>query len=83
LGIGGSFGKEIARCYSMRSAPMSLTSAPTPLLPVKLRLKPAPALFTRRFEAQLHWQPVVKVGRCTEPGDAAFGECRPTFSTGC
>jgi hypothetical protein len=55
LGIGGSFGKEIARCYSMRSAPMSLTSAPTPLLPVKLRLKPAPALCTRRFEAQLHW----------------------------
>ena len=25
------------------------------LLPVKLRLKPMPALFTRRFEAQLHW----------------------------
>ena len=30
------------------------TSAPTLLFPVKLRLKPAPALFTRRFEAQLH-----------------------------
>jgi hypothetical protein len=28
-----------------------------PLLPVKLRLKPALTLFTRRFEAQLHWQP--------------------------
>ena len=28
------------------------------LLPVKLRLKPAPALFTRRFEAQLHWYPL-------------------------
>ena len=27
------------------------------LFPVKLRLKPAPTLFTRRFEAQLHWQP--------------------------
>ena len=27
-------------------------------IPVKLRLKPAPALFTRRFEAQLHWEPV-------------------------
>ena len=24
---------------------------------MKLRLKPAPALFTRRFEAQLHWIP--------------------------
>ena len=34
------------------------TSAPTLLFPVKLRLKPAPALFTRRFEAQLHWEPV-------------------------
>jgi hypothetical protein len=29
------------------------------LVPMKLRLKPTP-LFTRRFEAQLHWQPVVK-----------------------
>lgn len=27
------------------------------LFPVKLRLKPTP-LFTRRFEAQLHWCPV-------------------------
>ena len=27
-------------------------------IPVKLRLTPAPALFTRRFEAQLHWEPV-------------------------
>jgi hypothetical protein len=25
------------------------------LYPVKLRLKPMPALFTRRFVAQLHW----------------------------
>ena len=30
------------------------------LFPVKLRLRPAPTPFTRRFEAQLHWQPVVK-----------------------
>ena len=30
------------------------------LLPVKLRLKSAPALFTRRFEAQLHWQAAEK-----------------------
>jgi len=28
------------------------------LLPVKLRLTPALRLFTRRFEAQLHWCPV-------------------------
>ena len=27
------------------------------LFPVKLRLKLAPMLFTRRFEAQLHWSP--------------------------
>ena len=49
---------------------MSSTSAPTPLFPVKLRLTPAPALLTRRFEAQLHWQPVVKVTRRTETGEA-------------
>jgi hypothetical protein len=30
------------------------------LFPVKLRLRPALTLFTRRFEAQLHWQPVAK-----------------------
>ena len=29
-----------------------------PLLPVKLRLRPTSSLFTRRFEAQLHWEPV-------------------------
>src|SRR6267142_1762715 len=39
LGIGGSFGEEIARCYSPRSTPPSRTAAPTPLFPVKLRLK--------------------------------------------
>ena len=37
---------------------------------MKLRLKPAPALFTRRFEAQLHWQPVVQV-QLHSTGDAS------------
>jgi hypothetical protein len=56
LGIGGSFGEEIARCYSTRGTPTLVVGA-NALFPVKLRLKPASALFTRRFEAQLHWSP--------------------------
>jgi hypothetical protein len=32
------------------------------LVPMKLRLKPTP-LFTRRFEAQLHWCPESEIRR--------------------
>jgi hypothetical protein len=48
-------------------ADVSHVGANTPYFPVKLRLTHGPALFTRRFEAQLHWQPVVKVGPAVTP----------------
>jgi hypothetical protein len=51
---------------------MSRTSAPTLFFPVKLRLKPAPAFFTRRFEAQLHWQPRRREG-CNETFNRTHG----------
>src|SRR5438552_15610607 len=65
LGIGVSFWR--------RSCPMLLHTeyaevsdvGANPLLPVKVRLKPALQLFTRRFEAQLHWWPVRVI--CTAP----------------
>jgi hypothetical protein len=48
--------------------------------PVKLRLKPIP-LFTRRFEAQLHWQPVVQVGRHRDPfHPLTLGGCWTAFT---
>jgi hypothetical protein len=45
LGIGGSFGEEIARCYSTRSTPAFVAGA-NALLPVKLRLKPTTVLYS-------------------------------------
>ena len=43
---------------------------------------PTSALFTRRFEAQLRWQPVVKVWRRTETGEAPRGQGATTENTG-
>ena len=55
------------------------------LLPVKLRPKPALRLFTRRFEAQLHWQPVAKVwlhstGDASPPAALLLAQILPVFS---
>jgi hypothetical protein len=67
LGIGGSFGEEIARCYSTRSTPTPVVGA-NAFIPSEAAPQTPAALFTRRFEAQLHWQPVVNVLRRTESG---------------
>jgi hypothetical protein len=62
---------------------MSPTSAPTLLFPVKLRLTPPGGLFTRRFEAQLHWCPayddLVHGFRSAAPG----GQGATTENTEC
>ena len=44
--------------------------------------EPRPVTVSRRFEAQLHCQPVVKVWRCTETGEAPRGQGATTENIG-